>query len=638
MSGVYYTPDWVIRHMVAATLGRQLSPACLPPRTGCDSAMLGEQGGSLAFPAATKGKMSQSPAWERLRILDPACGCGFFLLGACRYLVEWYRQRGLHDAGHWVARSLHGADVDAEAVLAARRSLWLELVAGGPPESRGRVPASLAGEILTELTGNVRCGDALADSAGAEEPAGFDVVLGNPPYRRELNAKHLLDPLASTSWGRRHRAPRMDLWYYFVHRGLELLRPGGRLSFIVDSYWTASRGAAKLIAAIQESAWVEEIVSLGRASVFAGVSGRHMIFSLVKGPGRPMTTIKRAAAARVGDAEAILTGRLPLQVFQKTTAQLFRAGRIDLEPPAEELLARLARWRPLGKLGRVRQGIVENPADVTAKANRRHGVRWRTGEGVFVLTPAEAAALELPEVESQLLRAYHDLVDLGRYFLADPASRLLIYSTAETCPQIDAFPSLRSHLARFRPIMEDRRETRLERRPWWQLHWPRDETLWRAGKLLCVQMARRPVFVAAKAPVYVPFSVNVFVPHADTREDLDYLAVLLNSRLLWKWFSHHAKRRGVGLEINGHVLAEAPIRTIDFHCHSECHAHQRLVALGREMMQRTGRRRAADAAKNQTVSDHRLAEIDREIDRAVYALYGLTEAEIALVENAELAL
>ena len=74
----------------------------------------------------------------------------------------------------------------------------------------------------------------------------------------------------------------MDLWYYFVHRSLDLLRPGGILSFIVNSYWTSSRGAGKLIARLQRETQLEVIELLDDSPLFKGVSGRHMIFRLRK--------------------------------------------------------------------------------------------------------------------------------------------------------------------------------------------------------------------------------------------------------------------------------------------------------------------------------------------------------------------
>ena len=168
-------------------------------------------------------------------------------------------------------------------------------------------------------------------------------------------------------------------------------------------------------------------------------------------------------------------------------------------------------------------------------------------------------------------------------------------------------PALRDHLARFRAILEARRETRLGRRGWWHLHWPREEALWRADKVISIQMASRPAFVPARRPAYVPFSANVFVPRENRREHLHYYAAVLNSRLLGQWYRHHAKQRGVGLEINGKILARTPIRPIDFSDTADRKRHDRLVEL----------------------VDKRLrlptAELEREIDELVFALYGLGE-------------
>jgi hypothetical protein len=197
----------------------------------------------------------------------------------------------------------------------------------------------------------------------------------------------------------------------------------------------------------------------------------------------------------------------------------------------------------------------------------------------------------------------------------------LIHSTAETCPDVSDFPAIGRHLARFRPILEARRETREGRRPWWQLHWPRDEAIWTADKILSVQMARRPAFASATRPVQVNFSVNVFVPDASTREHLLYLTALLNSQPLWRWFSRHAKRRGVGLEINGQVLARAPVRRIDFADADDRQMHDELVELARRMHRRTVLAREEDRRGEEACLD----EIDRRIDQLACRLYGLPD-------------
>jgi adenine-specific DNA-methyltransferase len=568
-----------------------------------------------------------------VRILDPACGCGSFLLAACRELLQSRRPapgaRGLAVAGQ-----LHGLDIDPEAVLIARRSLWLELSAGRSSRQARR-------GVARRLAETIGCGDVLAGSGPARAAPRFDLILGNPPYRRERGAKPLLDQVAATELGRKYRAPRMDYWYYFVHRGLELLKPGGRLSLVVGSYWTSAPGAEKLVRQLRESAHVEEIVCFDGASAFAGVSGRQMILTLTQGASQRPTIVRRVQvpppsdmAGQAGDDTEWPAGGRAALVYEKSPAELFRAGRIDLEPPSGELLAKLARHPPLGQLGRVAQGIVENPASITAKANRQYGDRWKAGEGVFTLDESQRAALNLPPREQELLRPYYDLCDLGRYWIAPEPSLSLIYTTAATCARIDAVPVIGAHLARFRPIMEARRETRRGCRAWWQLHWPREPGLWPAAKIICVQMAPRPALVPVAGPAYVSFSTNVFVPGPGAREDLLYVAAVLNSRLLWKWYLHHAKRRGVGLEINGHVLAASPLRRIDFADPAERSCHRQLVRMAGQMLHLNRQLRSVADQRVLKRLRRRLQQIDRQIDQAVYRLYGLDTDEIAVVEAA----
>lgn len=597
-TGLFYTPDYVAEYIAAHAISRWER----------DRGRRGRQAG-------------------RCRILDPACGCGAFLLAAYRELARRTASRGNRAAPPDRMRSLWGIDLDPEAVLIARRAMLLEAAASdasvyGPGKARqGRSLARETAEVLAE---NIQCANALADDMRAAKAAPFDVVLGNPPYCRELGAKPLLDRVAATELGRRCRTARMDFWYYFAHRGLEWLRPGGTLSFIVGSYWTAGRGAEKLIRTLHQSCHVDEIFVLDRLRVFPGVCGRHLILSVRKGSAAGPTTIKRPLLPGPTDAAPFLRGLAPVESFRKTRGQLFRDGRLDLEPPGDdEAVLKEGRCEPLGSRGMVRQGIVENPASVCAEANRRHGGRWQVGEGVFALGREELSRLGIPERERCLLRPYHDLCDLGRYYLAPTPSLTLIYSTRHTCPDVDRFPAIRAHLSRFRPLLESRRETRNGIRPWWQLHWPRDEGLWLRPKIVALQMAERPAFVPASVPVYVPLSANVFLPREDTPEHLNYFAAVLNSRLLWRWFRRHAKHRGVGLEINGHILALAPLCRIDFADPAQKARHDRLVELVDEMLGLTRRLRAGCPQGEEDALRRRHAEVDRRIDAVVEEVYGV---------------
>ena len=310
--GVYYTPSYIVRYITDETLTPRLGDG-RPEKIG------GESGRS-----------------RPLRILDPACGSGSFLIEAYDHLLEWYRQAYSRDPDKWARKRtprlwqgpdgdwrltgnerrrilrthLYGVDIDPQAVEVTKLSLLLKVLEGESDQTINQNLRLFHERALPDLGGNIKCGNSLIGSdffqgrlasAGPEEryrinafdwdrefPAvlddgGFDVVIGNPPYRRELDYKELLDDIAGTRFGIRYRSPRMDLWYYFVHRALELLRDGGTLGFIVNSYWTSGTGAAKLVDALRTEAHVDELFSLESLPVFRGVSGRHMIMRITKG-------------------------------------------------------------------------------------------------------------------------------------------------------------------------------------------------------------------------------------------------------------------------------------------------------------------------------------------------------------------
>ena len=171
--GAVYTPDIIARIVVERALTAEMM-AGAPPRT-----------------------------------LDPACGSGAMLLAACRRLRKWVSAlRDRRDALRARSRRRVGAHRAAERLAGIGRSGrargGLGDAAGGE-HPRGRRPGRRRGR---GVGGSVRCGrrqSALPARAGRGR---------------------VFDRLAGTALAERHRAARMDLWYYFLHRGLESLAAG----------------------------------------------------------------------------------------------------------------------------------------------------------------------------------------------------------------------------------------------------------------------------------------------------------------------------------------------------------------------------------------------------------------------------
>ncbi len=520
--------------------------------------------------------MSGRPATS-WRMLDPACGDGAFVFAVLEQL-----ERVPSDRLRLVRECVFGVDADPVAIdsLRDRVTAWI-----GSDSANEE-------DVTRVLATNFRCGDALLgpgwadsetessetsgqDSSAIDWPTvfphvaadgGFDLVIGNPPYRRELNAKVDFDRIAASPLGQRWRRARMDLWHYFLHRGLDLLKPGGTLCYIVNSYWTGSTAAQPLIARLASQTTMDEIIVFGASKLFRDVSGWHMIFRARKG--RDVD-----AACQIVDLSDVASAELEEELTRSglvravSQPDLWRGGRLRMDAP--EPRGSLPDAGPsLGEVFEVRQGIAENPPFVTRAIATELGDPSLTGSGVFVLTEAEVERLGLSERERSRLRPYYALSTVERFRLAPQPSHWLLYLTKQSAPALDELPRIASHLERFRAVLERRREVVSGAMAWWQLHWPREERLFIAPRVLCLQMGHVPRFVLAERPAFVGFSQHVIVarekplahqPSESVEPSLAALSAILNSSPARGWFEAHAKRRGANLDISGSVLKQFPL-------------------------------------------------------------------------------
>ena len=88
-------------------------------------------------------------------------------------------------------------------------------------------------------------------------------------------------------------------------------------------------------------------------------------------------------------------------------------------------------------------------------------------------------------------------------------------------------------------------------------------------------------------------------------------------------------------EIKVVYVKRLPIRPIDFSDPADTARHDRMVALVEQMLALHEQLRAAKTAHDQTLLQRQIGATDRQIDRLVYELYGLTEEEIGIVEGKE---
>lgn len=174
-------------------------------------------------------------------VVDPACGGGALLLAAAARAAEPGR------AGAVVER-LHGADVDplAVAVAEAALALW----AGGAAPSAERLAVADALVTGRDLW---PCGPA----------AGFDHVVGNPPFQGQLASDTARDGERRDALRRRFgpaAARYVDTAALFLLAAVDLARPGGRVALLQPRSVVAARDAGPVRAALAERARLVDLV------------------------------------------------------------------------------------------------------------------------------------------------------------------------------------------------------------------------------------------------------------------------------------------------------------------------------------------------------------------------------------------
>ena len=124
------------------------------------------------------------------------------------------------------------------------------------------------------------------------------------------------------------------------------------------------------------------------------------------------------------------------------------------------------------------------------------------------------------------------------------------------------------------------------------------------------------------------------LPSPSRLEHISYWLGILNSKVLW-WFLSNTGNvlRGGYFRFKTNYLKPFPIRTIDFSDPAEKAQHDKLVSLVDNMLELQNRYHEAKMERDKELYERQIKIVDAQIDGLVYNLYGLTEAEINVVEE-----
>ncbi len=549
--GAFYTPSFITRYIVAATLRpaleerfaafrrRRREPAPAAVRKVLDDPDAYDV--ASLRPAQKTALVDFWEGWQddlaTLRIVDPACGSGAFLIEAFEQLHAVYQQaqarlielRGprLFDVDRQILEhNLYGVDLNDEAVDICRLSLWIKTAA--------------LGKVLTSLDHGVRAGNSvIADKSIHPEAfdwkaafpevfaaGGFDVVIGNPPYIRQ----EWLAPYKAY-WQTAFESfdSVADIYAYFYELGVKLLRPEGRLGFITSGSWVRGNFGEALRRFLTTNARLEEMIDFGEFQPFEDAEMIRPTIAILskRSPGGALKLFKWLTSGRppenLGDA-----------VASAPTMRTDHLGKDAWELESDEVIDLRKKLAARGRMlreftgGKLFRGILTGLTDVFVIDDDK--------KRELLAHDVRSADLIRPFAQGTHLRPWY-MEKTGQHLLAIKSSVDHQWPWSETGERAESvfaetYPAIYDHLKEHK----DRAVKRSDKgRYWWELRSCAYWAMFEQDKIVWPDISKLPRFSVDVERHCVGNTVYT-IPGKDS-----YLLAVLSSWATWFFISKTAQ-------------------------------------------------------------------------------------------------
>ncbi|MHA1488378.1 MAG: Eco57I restriction-modification methylase domain-containing protein [Promethearchaeota archaeon] len=256
--GIYYTKSYIVKYIITKTVLNKI-----------------------------KDLQSQENLKE-LKLIDISCGSGTFLVESFNILENRYSKiresendsvtTGTLDG--WLAPRFNWKDILTNNIFGIDIDLFATELASVNLALRSITKTEKLPLILEE---NIFCKNSLFHNYDSilGESEGFDFVVGNPPYVLGDNLEEEEKQNLSGEFSEIYKS-EADYCFYFIKKGIDLLKEGGRLGFIIARYFMKAHYGLDLRNYILSNCKILELIDFGNIDVFEGIGSRCCIFILEK--------------------------------------------------------------------------------------------------------------------------------------------------------------------------------------------------------------------------------------------------------------------------------------------------------------------------------------------------------------------
>ncbi len=665
--GVFYTPKYIVESIVGNTVGKLI--------------------------------VGKSPIEiSKLRILDPACGSGSFLIGALECLFQHHlkyylenqkeAKRGtlfpsliveldvdnnethrlsIEKKGEILRNNIFGVDIDPQAVEITMMSLYIKALEGERALPHNK-------ELLPSLSNNIKCGNSvvgfdileqqkLVDDSERErinpfewrsnqtgfgkifnENGGFDAIIGNPPYIRIQTMKEwaLRQVEYFSSHYKTAEAGNYDIYVVFVEKAVDLLNERGLFGFILPHKFFQAEYGRNLRQFIAEKKLLREIVNFTDQQIFEEASTYTCLLFLSKSKNK---NIKYSEIYELDSpnqqVKFILNnsdynnGKLSIGVIDPASvideAWNFQIG------PASKIIEKMNLQKI--KLG----GIAEHFfAGLQTSADDFFIVKSEREISNNLIEVFSSHTNSKHIVERNALKPYLKGKEIQKYQI-EPSSKLIFfpyvknssgeYELIDEIKFKSEWPKTYELFLNHKKLLSSRENDKMNGKNWYGLTYPRSINLYEKVKIMSPFNAFHSSYYLDKEAKWY-FAVGVSGGYginikSEINAKAEYILALLNSKLIELWVHKNSTAlRGGYYSYEYRFTKRMPIVIS-----KDKNIHDLIVKYVEQILDVNKKIRTSDESKKELLN--REAKIyEEKIDQLVYELYGLTQEERKIVEEA----
>jgi len=552
-------------------------------------------------------------------------------------------------------------------VEVTKLSLLLKVLEGETGETLNQQMRLFHERALPDLGSNIKCGNSLIgpdfydgrqmglmdneemyrvnvfdwerEFAEVFKAGGFDAVIGNPPYLRIQGlTENYNSQLEYYSHRYKSAVKRYDLYLLFIERGYSLLNEAGLLGYICPNKFVNSDFGSGLRVYLLHHKAIDRFISFGNNLVFTTASTYTGLLFLSKNDNLNFHYYEFPNIGSASIKEHIYA--LADEHFTNYNADEFSAAPWVLSHSgSDKVLSKINHFDKLQDcFSNIFQGVVTGIDSIYFLKTCDHGDTERDVVEVF-----SERENQVVKMESAILKPVLKGDNVARY--QEPANKyytIYPYIEQEGKTKIieetilsKRYPLAYKYLSNYKDELRNLR-VKYKTNPiyWYSCHRGREITLFEQKRIITPEISLGCNMTICPAGQYHNTQVYSFLPKADRKENLHYWLGILNSNVMWFFMKNTGTfLRGGYVRYKTEYLKPFPIRTIDFSNQTDKACHERMVQLVEQMLDLQKQLPNAKTGHDQTLIQRQIEATNRQIDRLVYELYGLTEEDIAVVEG-----